>query len=73
VLNPVDDRAFATSARSAMRGGARSPDELRFVLSQRYPKVVIHRRELSNERVEIWYVYRDGRWTTSSAGTKEGR
>ena len=27
-----------------------------------YPAVTVHRRELSGEPLEVWYVYRDGHW-----------
>jgi hypothetical protein len=43
-----------------------SPAMLESLLRQAYPKVVVRRRELSSESTEIWYVYRDGRWTRTT-------
>jgi hypothetical protein len=70
VLNPVDDGGFASWARYVVGLDVLSPEELQRVLSRRYPRVAVHRRELSDENVEIWYVYRDGRWTMPSAAMK---
>ena len=32
-------------------------------LRAEFPDAVVRRRELSSESTEVWYVYRDGRWT----------
>jgi len=74
VINPADDLEFARLARSLVENGT-SPEGLERLLSRRFPHVAVHRRELSSERIEIWYVYRDGRWKRSggdSAGSAQG-
>ncbi len=63
VINPLDDHAFAAFVRSVLPEAGMSPEWLQRALSQRYPHAVVHRRELSSEPIEVWYVYRDGRWT----------
>jgi hypothetical protein len=75
VINPADDLEFERLARSLLPEIGWSPQGLERMLSDRYPRVVVHRRELSSERSEIWYVYRDGRWTRAgggSSGSSEG-
>lgn len=75
VINPADDLEFERLARSLLPEVGWSPEGLERLLSHRFPRVVVHRRELSSERIEMWYVYRDGRWTRSggkSAGSDEG-
>jgi hypothetical protein len=63
-VNPTGDRGFADHAR---RSAAVSddPQHLQSRLRQRYPQVVVRRRELSGEPFELWYVYRDGHWSPS--------
>jgi hypothetical protein len=68
VINPTDDLEFERLARSLLPQVGWSPEGLERLLSQKFPRVVVHRRELSSERIEIWYVYRDGRWTRSGGG-----
>lgn len=75
VINPADDLEFERLARSLLPEVGWSPEGLERLLSPRFPRVVVHRRELSSERIEMWYVYRDGRWTRSGgkgAGSDEG-
>lgn len=62
VTNPAGDVEFAALAKALVRDAGWSPDSLARALYDRYPNVVIHRRELSSEPFEVWYVYRDGRW-----------
>jgi len=69
VINPADDMDFERLARSLLPEVGWSPEGLERLLSQRFPRVVVHRRELSSERIEIWYVYREGRWTRSDGGS----
>jgi hypothetical protein len=69
VINPADDLEFERLARSLLPQVGWSPEGLERLLSQNFPRVVVHRRELSSERIEIWYVYRDGRWTRSAGGS----
>jgi hypothetical protein len=68
VLNPDDDPAFGDLVRRRPGRWRDTPDRLQR-RSRLHPTVVVHRRELSDEPFEIWYVYRDGRWT----GTDRGR
>lgn len=63
IINPADDAVFVAYVRAVMRDGVLSPDALNRLLSRNYPRVVVRRRELSNEPIEVWYVYRDGHWT----------
>ena len=50
---------------SALPSGDWRPQDLEALLRSRYPKAVVRRRELDAERVEVWYVYRDGHWIRS--------
>ena len=42
---------------------ATDPAHLQASLRERYPDAIVRRRELSSESTDVWYVYRDGRWT----------
>lgn len=66
ILNPPGDEDFAAFARSALNGGVIDPTELQRRLRQRFPKSIVRPRGLSGERTEVWYVYRDGRWVSST-------
>ena len=66
VLNPPGDEDFATFAIRSLNGGAIDPAELQRRLRARFPDSIVRPRGLSGERVEIWYVYRDGRWVNSA-------
>jgi hypothetical protein len=63
VLNPRADREFVAFAEAALGDGAIPLDAFEARLRKRYPRAVVHRRELSSEHSVIWYCYRDGRWT----------
>jgi len=63
LANPTSDRAFRDQVDRVLLAGPRRPSELEALLRVRYPKAVVRRRELTDEDLEIWYVYRDGRWT----------
>jgi hypothetical protein len=65
VINPVADRDFRGFAESHLQR-AQSAPELQRRLRTRYPAAVVRARELTGERVLVWYVYRDGRWTRSA-------
>ncbi|HEX9044703.1 MAG TPA: hypothetical protein VF802_06720 [Candidatus Limnocylindrales bacterium] len=43
--------------------GLESPRRLALHLRALFPRLVVHRRDLSGESVETWYVFRDGRLT----------
>jgi hypothetical protein len=61
VLNPGTDERFVSLA-CGMAAAARAPHELQRRLRDAYPGAVVRRRELSGERLDTWYVYRDGSW-----------
>jgi hypothetical protein len=62
VLNPPGDDDFADFARRVLNGGVIDTAEMQRRLRERFPHSIVRPRELSGERTEIWYVYRDGRW-----------
>jgi hypothetical protein len=63
IVNPIGDRAFSDFANSLL-AVASSVVELETLLRARYPHAVVHPRELSGERILVWYVYRDGHWSS---------
>ena len=66
ILNPLGDEDFAAFAKAALNGGVIDPTELQRRLRLRFPQSIVRPRELSGERMEVWYVYRDGRWIRSA-------
>ena len=68
IVNPVTDRVFASVAERHVDDGVRSVEVLEARLRRDYPRAVVHARELSSEAVTIWYVYRDGHWTSARPG-----
>ncbi len=64
VLNPDADEAFATLAQELVRKGMTIVAFER-ELRRAYPRAAVHRRGLSGETIDTWYVYRDGRWKPS--------
>jgi hypothetical protein len=62
IVNPRDDVVFRDLVMQLVEGGVEGTDALEAVLRERYPLAVVHLREISSERVTVWYVYRDGRW-----------
>jgi hypothetical protein len=62
MLNPRDDEAFGDFVAELVAGGIETTAALQAALRDRYPVAVVHKREISAERVVVWYVYRDGRW-----------
>ena len=65
IANPPGDRAFRGMIDSALLSGRWRPHDLEAMLRTRYPNAVVRPRELDAERVEVWYVYRDGHWIRS--------
>jgi uncharacterized iron-regulated membrane protein len=65
IINPAGDDEFVGHVRQEARD-ASTPDELQSRLRERYPQAVVRQRDLSDERRSIWYVYRDGRWTSGA-------
>jgi hypothetical protein len=72
VINPRSDTAFLGRVREALNG-LDQPEELAQRLRARYPDVVVRPRQLSGERMAVWYVYRDGRWTPDATRSDEGQ
>lgn len=63
VVNPVTDRTFSAFAEQAIDDGVVALDAFQTRLRVRYPRTVVHARELAGETGSVWYVYRDGHWT----------
>jgi len=61
-LNPPDDAEFQAFVRSAIDDSSVGPEQLQVLLRVRYPRAIVRRRDLVGERVQVWYVYRDGHW-----------
>jgi hypothetical protein len=75
VVNPAADRVFSEFARMIVDHGATSIHELERRLTGVYPQAVVHARELVDEPILVWYVYRDGHWvdtrTVAEPGARE--
>jgi hypothetical protein len=65
IINPIGDEEFAAVVRDHARE-APTPDDLQSRVRERYPQALVRQRDLSDERMSIWYVYRDGYWTSSA-------
>lgn len=63
ILNPRSDARFVKLVSELMADAIREPADLQTGLRTVFPEAVVRRRELSSESTEVWYVYRDGRWT----------
>jgi hypothetical protein len=63
ILNPRSDTRFVELVAELMADAVGEPSELQAGLRVEFPEAVARRRELSSESTEVWYVYRDGRWT----------
>jgi hypothetical protein len=63
VLNPTDDADFRSLATTLVDAGASTPAMLQDQLRSQHPEAIVRPRELAGESAEVWYVYRDGRWT----------
>jgi hypothetical protein len=77
VVNPAADRVFSEFARMIVDHGAVSTYELERRLRGVYPNAVVHARELVDEPILVWYVYRDGHWVdtrtiVAQPGAQEG-
>ena len=62
IVNPRRDDGFVQRVNELV-GAVGAPAELQSRLRDAYPDAIVRRRELSSESTEVWYVYRDGRWT----------
>ena len=58
----TDDEAFVDLVEQLVADEATTIGDLQTALRGQYPQAVVHLREISAERVVVWYVYRDGRW-----------
>jgi len=65
IANPPGDREFRHMIDSARVSGRWRPQDLEKMLRTRYANAVVRPRELEAERIEVWYVYRDGHWIRS--------
>ena len=63
VVNPRTDDEFVAHARR-LAGDSVTPELLQQLLRERYPLALVRPRQLAGERGDVWYVYRDGRWTS---------
>jgi len=64
IINPREDLRFSEMVDRSLLTGVESPDALERQLRDHYPLAVVRRRGLAGERVEVWYVYREGRWVS---------
>jgi hypothetical protein len=62
VANPTSDDAFRERIDRHLATGVARPSDLEALLRVHHPQAVVRRRELTDEEIEIWYVYRDGHW-----------
>jgi len=62
VTNPTTDAEFQNYAEERA-AGVTTPEELKRLLNDRYPRAHVVRGV--TDIVERWYVYRDGRWVNS--------
>ena len=63
IVNPASDIAFADLASQAVAALERlAPSELQRSLRVHHPNAVVRARDLANESLLVWYVYRDGHW-----------
>ena len=71
ILNPRYDAEFVDRVRRIEADGLRVPEDLEAGLRTWYPDIVVRPRALSSEPVVVWYVYRDGRWTSEGSRTED--
>jgi len=63
IVNPRSDIRFMQLVAELTGDAETDPAELQSRLRAEFPNTVVRRRELSSEATEMWYVYRDGRWS----------
>jgi hypothetical protein len=63
IANPRSDVRFMQLVAELTGDAETDPTELQARLRAEFPNAVVRRRELSSESTEMWYVYRDGRWS----------
>lgn len=64
-FNPADDHSFVERVRRLMAAGVQDHSDLERRLRGDHPLAVVRPRDLADESVEVWYVYRDGHWVPS--------
>lgn len=64
IINPRDDLRFSELVERSLLTAGESPDGLERLLREHYPRAVVRRRGLAGEQVEVWYIYREGRWVS---------
>ena len=63
IVNPRSDTRFVQLVAELTADETIDLSDLQSRLRATYPDAVVRRRELSSESTEMWYVYRDGRWS----------
>ena len=63
IVNPRSDARFVERVTELTADAGTDPAELQASLRADYPNAIVRPRELSSESTEMWYVYRDGRWS----------
>ena len=63
VVNPRSDIRFVQRVAELTADSSWDLLGLQAGLRSEFPDAVVRRRELSSEANEMWYVYRDGRWS----------
>ena len=63
IVNPRSDSQFVQLVAQLTAAEGSDPGDLQSLLRETHPEAVVRRRELSSESTEVWYVYRDGRWS----------
>jgi hypothetical protein len=71
VLNPRGDRSFVTYVDRLSREELTTAAALQARLREQFPRAVVRARGLSGEDVTMWYVYRDGHWTSGTESEEE--
>ncbi len=62
VANPPGDARFQALIDAYILSGGRRAENLEAALRAHFPAAVVRPRALAGERLEVWYVYRDGHW-----------
>lgn len=65
VINPRHDHAFAQFTESLVSDGHTTAAGLQAALQNRYPNVKVRARDLEAEKNVVFYVYREGHWTSN--------
>jgi hypothetical protein len=63
IVNPRSDVRFVQLVSELTAEATMDLSDLQSRLRAVYPDAIVRRRELSSESTEMWYVYRDGRWS----------